>query len=137
MQQLFFKLYSKYRTIILYAIIGAACAGLDFCIYAALCWAGIKYLIANAVSVHCGIGSSFMLNRAYNFKVKDRAAVRLLSFYIVGLMGLAASSLLLYLLIDAADMHGIAAKIAALAAAAAMQFLLNTFVTFKKTKQDE
>lgn len=77
-------LYNKYRELILYGIIGALCASIDFGVYSLLSlW--IPYLVANIISVHFGIFCSFYLNRNYNFKVKDNTGKRFISFYLVGL----------------------------------------------------
>ena len=89
------QLYYKYRNFILYGIIGGFCATLDFVIYSGLCYVNMNHLWANIISTHCGIFCSFLLNRSYNFKVKDKTGLRFLSFYIIGLIGLALSEGLL------------------------------------------
>ena len=60
----------------------------------------VNYQIANFISVNLGILNSFLLNRHYNFKVKDKTLKRLVTFYIVGYLGLALSSILLWLFIE-------------------------------------
>ena len=107
---------------------------LDFCVYWILCKLGIPYLVSNVISVHCGIICSFLLNRQYNFKVKDRAKVRFLSFYIIGLIGLAISSGILYLAVDCYHFYEIYAKIITIIVVALLQFVLNKFITFRTKK---
>jgi len=124
--------YIRYRQLILYGIIGGFSAFLDFFVYAVLCKWGIPYLAANVISVHSGIICSFLLNRHYNFKVKDKAKLRFLSFYIIGLTGLAISSGILYLAIDYYHFHDIYAKIPTIIVVALFQFVLNKFITFRK-----
>ncbi|MFV0468544.1 MAG: GtrA family protein, partial [Dysgonomonas sp.] len=116
------KLYTKYQTLIKYGIIGAISAGLDFVIYSFLTsHFVINYQIANVISVHCGIICSFLLNREYNFKVKDKLAKRFLSFYSVGLLGLGLSALLLHLQIDIFDLNKIASKLVTIIIVALLQ----------------
>ena len=94
------ELYFRFRNLILYGIIGGFCAALDFGVYTALCYFDIMpYLWANIISIHMGIFMSFILNRSFNFKVKDKTTQRFLSFYAVGLTGLGISELMLYLMV--------------------------------------
>lgn len=126
-------LYSKFRELILYGIIGGFCATLDFVVYLLLSKV-MPILAANIISVHCGIFCSFMLNRQFNFKVKDKTPQRFIMFYIVGLSGLAVSELLIYLLSIRLGMDYRWSKLITVFVAALLQFLLNKFITFKKTK---
>ena len=133
-KELILLLFNRYRNIILYAIIGGLSAGLDFLVYSLLCKSGLHFQVANVVSVHCGIFCSFILNRHYNFKVKDKTLLRFLSFYVIGLIGLALSASLLYVLVDVSSWNEIYAKLVTIVAVALVQFVLNKFITFKKTK---
>lgn len=130
------KLYKKYHTLIKYGMIGVVSAGLDFGIYSFLTSHFIiNYQIANVISVHCGIICSFLLNREYNFKIKDKLAKRFLSFYSIGLLGLGLSALLLHLQIDILDLNKIASKLATIVIVALLQFLLNKTITFKASQR--
>lgn len=125
-------LYSKFRHLILYGLIGGFCAALDFAIYTALCYFDIMpYLWANVISIHCGIICSFFLNRGVNFKVKDKPWLRFLSFYAIGLVGLGISELMLYLMVDLAAWNEIVCKLISIVVVALVQYLLNRFITFK------
>jgi len=127
--------YARYRQLFLYGVIGGLSAFVDFCVYTLLCRAGVSYLVSNVISVHCGIICSFLLNRSYNFKVKDKAKLRFLSFYIIGLMGLAISSGMLYLAISYYHFNEIHSKILTIVVVALFQFILNKFITFKTDKK--
>ena len=134
MKKLFTALFQNFRHLILYGIIGSCSAGLDFIIYTLLVQEiGMQYLAANCISVLVGISVSFMLNRSYNFKVKDHAARRFATFLTIGLLGLVMSNVILYLCIDIWGMHKIVAKLLSIVIVVGMQFLLNKFVTFKPT----
>lgn len=125
------NLYNRFRNLILYGIIGAMCAALDFGIYSCLCLV-IPFLLANIISTHVGIICSFLLNRYYNFKVKDKTPQRFVSFYLVGLLGLGLSEVLLYLFVDIFDWSNLLSKLFTIFIVALLQFLLNKYVTFKK-----
>ena len=126
------SLWSRFRELILYGLIGGFCAALDFGVYTVLgLW--IPYLWANVISVHCGIFTSFFLNRSLNFKVKDKAAQRFTIFYLVGLSGLALSEGLIWLLASQFAWNPILAKLLTVFVVALYQFLLNKFITFKKS----
>jgi len=134
--QAFTDLFKRFRNLILYGIIGAFCATLDFTVYTLLCHFEIlPYLWANVISIHVGIFTSFFLNRHFNFKVKDKTPQRFISFYAVGLTGLGISSLLLYLMVDIALWNELICKLITIVMVALVQFFLNKYVTFRiKTK---
>ena len=92
----------------------------------------MPYLWANIVSIHIGIFTSFVLNRSLNFKVKDKAAVRFLSFYSVGIVGLGISELMLYLMVTIGELHELFCKLLSIVVVALVQFLLNKNITFKR-----
>lgn len=126
-------IYSRFRNLILYGIIGGLCAALDFGVYTALCHFDIMpYLWANIISIHVGIFMSFILNRSINFKVKDKTTKRFLSFYAVGLTGLGISEMMLYLMVTLGGMNELLCKLISIVVVALIQFVLNKFITFRK-----
>lgn len=132
MKQLILKLYFKFRNLILYGIIGSFTSFLDFCVYTVLSqYAGIYYLVANCISVLIGITTSFVLNRKYNFKVKDHVGQRFSVFLAVGLCGLLLSNIILYVGNDILAANELIVKLASIVLVVGFQFILNKFVTFK------
>ena len=130
------QFYDRFRNLILYGLIGGFCAALDFGIYTALCyWNIIPYLWANIISIHVGIFTSFVLNRAVNFKVKDKTATRFLSFYAVGLTGLGISELMLYLMVTIGGWNEVLCKLLSIVVVALVQFVLNKYITFKTKRK--
>lgn len=122
----------RYRQIVLYFLIGGFSAGFDYGIFFVLVNVfDIQYLVSNFFSVHCGIVSSFLLNRHFNFKVKDEVISRLLSFYFVGLLGLAVGSGFLMVTVDYLQWDALFAKMGSIIGIALIQFLLNKYITFK------
>lgn len=136
MKETIVKLYNQFRNLILYGLIGGFCAALDFGVYTLLCYFEIMpYLWANVISIHVGIFTSFVLNRQINFKVKNKTALRFLSFYTVGLVGLGISELMLYLMVTVGGMNELVCKLISIVVVALIQFVLNKYITFKTHKQ--
>lgn len=132
-KQIILTLYCKFRNLILYGIIGIFSAGIDFLVfYMLVTILAVFYLIANIFSVTIGITISFILNRNYNFRVKDNVSKRFLMFTSVGLGGLLLSSALLYFFIDILAFDKVISKVLSIIFVVLTQFLLNTFITFKK-----
>jgi len=126
------QIYSKFRNLILYGVIGCFTASLDFCVFTLLSQVcDVYYIIANTISVLIGISTSFILNRSINFKVKDHAKRRFVIFLIVGLCGYLLSSLILYIGIDTLGAEELVVKLVSIVMVVFFQFLLNKFVTFK------
>ena len=127
----------KFRYLILYGIIGSFSSGLDFLIYTLLVQAGgIQYMFANCISVLGGITTSFILNRNYNFKVKDHAKRRFSIFLTVGLCGLVMSNIILYLCIDVWSMNKLISKLLSIVLVVLFQFLINKYFTFKPSNNE-
>ena len=129
------RVYYKFRNLILYGIIGSFTSFLDFCVFTLLAsYAGIHYLVANCISVLVGITTSFLLNRSYNFRVKDKTKQRFAIFLTVGLCGLMLSNLILYIGIDILHGEDVIVKLASIVLVVGFQFLMNKFVTFRVRK---
>lgn len=132
MKETIIKLYQQFRNLILYGLIGGFCAALDFAVYTVLCECDIMpYLWANVISIHVGIFASFVLNRQFNFKVKNKTALRFASFYTVGLIGLGISELMLYMMVTVGGMNELVCKLISIVVVALIQFVLNKYITFK------
>lgn len=128
------KLYKKFRNLILYGVIGSSSALLDFTIFTILTeLCDIYYLIANCISVTCGLTNSFILNRKYNFKVTDKTLKRAVMFFFVGFCGLLINSTLLYVFINYAHFITPVAKLCAIVIEVLLQFTVNSLVTFKRS----
>lgn len=138
MKDLIIKLYKRFRNLILYGIIGCSSALLDFLIFTLLTEVlSVHYLIANCISVSCGLTNSFILNRKYNFKVTDKTLKRAVMFFVVGYCGLALNSTLLYVFINYVHLATPIAKLGAMVIEVLLQFIVNSLVTFRKTNQNE
>lgn len=126
------RLFIKYKHFTLYGIIGVFCVLLDYSIFHILTNAlGIVYLVSNVVSVSSGLTVSFILNRKFNFKVKDRVMKRFIYFYLTGMIGLIISTGMLILLVEHFFLETNIAKIISILTVVLLQFSFNKRVTFR------
>ena len=123
----------RYREIALYCLIGYSGASLDFAAYVALSkFFGLHYQCANLISVSIGITNNFFLNFFFNFKVRDRIAIRFVRFYCIGMFGWMLSAAMLWMLVEVLSINALVAKIGTIFFVTAVQFVLNKFITFRK-----
>lgn len=126
------RLYYRFRPIVLYGIFGSISSSLDFIVYTLLVrFVSIHYVIANCFSILCGISTSFILNRNYNFKVKDKTKQRFILFMTIGLCGMLFSNLVLWVCIEKLLLQNILSKFFSIVLVVFFQFLLNKYLTFK------
>lgn len=131
-RKLILELFRRFRNLILYGIIGTFTSTLDFMIFSILSQnLGLYYIIANCISVFIGITCSFLLNRAYNFKIKDKTKQRFLIFLSIGLCGLCLSNIIMWIGIDYLQLNNIITKLTSIILVVGFQFLLNKFITFR------
>lgn len=128
------KLLLQNRQFLLYCIIGFSGVGLDFGIFSLLIKnKTIDYQAANAVGYASGTLLSFILNAKFNFRVTDKIALRLLSFFGVAFLGYLASAATLQLLVGHFDFNKYLAKFATLVVVVLLQYNLNRLLSFRKT----
>jgi len=133
-KQIILTLFYKFRNLILYGIIGGFSAGIDFLVFYSLTsYLEVFYLLANIISVTIGITISFILNKNFNFKVKDKVLKRFLIFISVGFGGLLLSSALLYFLIDILTLEKYISKFLSIVFVVLIQFFVNKVITFKRS----
>jgi putative flippase GtrA len=131
------NIYNKYSVLVNYCLIGFCGVGLDFVIFIVLTQKiGLFYQYANFISVSCGIINNFFLNAFLNFKKTNHLFLRMVSFYMVGMVGWLISSLLLYLLIERLRFSIVFSKLIIIFVVTAVQFSLNRLITFR-SKQYE
>jgi len=128
-------LYTKFRNLILYGIIGCCTATFDFLIFTSLIqWTPIHYIAANVISCSASILCSFLLNRKYNFKVTDHAVHRMIIFFSVGIFGLFLSSVILHFCIDCLKWEESVSKLTSIVIVVIIQFFLNKYISFREIK---
>lgn len=130
---MFGEVLKRFRTIILYGIIGCFSSGLDFLVFSLLTYyVNFHYITANCISIIVGITTSFCLNRAYNFRVKDDVLRRFIIFLSVGLCGLGLSNCILWICIEKIMLGELLSKVSSIFIVVFFQFLVNKTITFKK-----
>ena len=110
---------------------------MDFILFVLLnSYFGIFYQYANFISISCGIINNFFLNAILNFKRTSYFWYRMLSFYMVGMIGWAISSILLYLLIERLSFSAVVAKLLVIFVITLVQFCLNKLITFRSRQHE-
>ena len=71
------KIYKNNKKLVSYAFFGGIGVLSDLSLYSILIYLSINYQIANAIGYATGTFLSFILNRSYTFKVKDKVFIRL------------------------------------------------------------
>lgn len=129
-------LYDKYKNLfkemILYGIFGLFSASMDTLSFMLLSKIGLSLLAANFISVNIGIAISFLLNTFLNFKKSSKLGQRALKFFGVGYMGLALSTFIMWYGVTIMHQKQIIIKIISVVIVAAVQYILNKFITFRK-----
>lgn len=133
MKSLLLSWIKERRTFVVYCAIGLTGVTLDYCaFYGMVNWLGVQYLLANAISTSLGILNNFLLNSFFNFKVQDRWLGRLVSFYCIGLLGLAVSSAMLFVMVSKMGVNPNYSKLATLIVVVVLQYNLNRLISFRK-----
>lgn len=130
------RLWKRYRTLVVYCSIGLTGALIDMTLFVLLTRKlGLYYQLANAISVTAGITNNFFWNARINFRTTDRILVRFISFYMIGLTGLALSAFLLFVLVGLLYLPPIPSKVATFVFIALIQFFLNKRISFRAIKE--
>lgn len=118
-----------------YGLIGVSCSLIDVVLFSAFVYLGhINELIANTISVTVGLTISFACNRKFTFKIYNHAAIRYVSFFCVGMLGLGFSELILYGL-GLLGFTPIVSKLFSIVVVGLFQFACNKFISFKSRTQ--
>lgn len=128
------KIFKKYRTVILYFIIGSSAAVLDLIIYLVLFnLFEMAAVISTIISVFSATIYGFFMNVVFNFKVYDRMLFRFLSYASVSGVGIILSASMLYVFYNILGFDGNIVKIISLPLIFLVQYMLNRYVSFKKS----
>ena len=92
----------------------------------------LNYQAANAAGYASGTLLSFALNSRFNFRVTDKIALRLASFFSIALLGWLVSAALLQLLIGHYGLGKVISKLITLFIVVLLQYNLNRRISFRK-----
>jgi len=116
-----------------YVIIGGIGVFTDVLVYTALIIAQVDYQGSNFAGYASGTFVSFILNRAFTFKVHSELVYRFVMFSCVAASGLLISSILLHFLIESLSLNVFTSKLAILPVVLCWQYSLNKSITFKES----
>ena len=115
-----------------YIFIGAFAASLDVGIFVFLHeWIGIKPLICHSISVPIAAIFSFSVNANLNFKKTDLLFSRFFAFSTVIGIGYLLGLLIIFVIDNVLQLGGTIGKLTSLPFVVALQFYLNSRITFK------
>ncbi|SLN75819.1 GtrA-like protein [Ruegeria meonggei] len=123
----------KLRQFVLYVLCGGGGAALDFVLYAFLVTTGVWHHAANVAGYASGTLLSFALNRVITFRVLDAPIRRLAAFMAFAGIGYLCSMTVLIVLVDALSVDPVMAKAASVVVVVAVQYTLNSRITFQPT----
>ena len=132
--EFFLKVFAMKRQLVSYCLIGMAGTVTDFGTFSVLVkWLGhTHYQIANVAGYGAGTLLSFAANAWWNFCIRDRLAVRFLTFCGVAFLGWALSANLLALFIGKLGWNVFLSKFISLFGVLLLQYNLNRWFTFRK-----
>jgi putative flippase GtrA len=115
-----------------YLFIGAFASSLDVGIFIFLSeWIGIKPLICHSISVPISAIFSFSCNAYLNFKKTDLLLSRFFSFSTIIGSGYLLGLLIIFVIDNVLQLGGTIGKLTSLPFVVALQFYLNSKITFK------
>lgn len=127
-------LLAEKRQFLTYCLIGFSGVGLDLLTFSLLVTVfSTHHQTANGIAYVLGTTNNFFLNVRFNFRTRDRLLARFVSFQMVGLLGLATSAGMLWVLVDRLLLGPIPAKLATLFVVLFLQYNLNRLVSFRST----
>jgi putative flippase GtrA len=126
------KLLAEIFTMIRYGAVGLVNTGVTALVIFLLKLTGIHYALYTMAGYAVGITVSFILNRKFTFKSKERTGLQAMKFLLVTGSLLALTQLLQYLLIDVAGINETIGVILGMVFYTGTGYILNRLFVFKK-----
>ncbi len=127
-------IYDRNRHLLNYLVIGGAASAIDVFVFMFLFnVAGTSALVAHSVAVPMAVLFSFAVNARHNFKTHDYLIARLASFITVCSIGYLVGYGIIVFVASSGFGENIG-KIVSLPFVFIVQFILNSKITFRKTK---
>ena len=124
------KLWGKCSLFIKFCIVGVTNVIIFYTIYYILLTLGISYLIANTIAYIIGILNGYILSSRFVFK-KDKSLNNMMKFFIVYISALFINLGIMYICVDAYNMHKLIAPIFAIGIGTIYNYTLNKIWTFR------
>lgn len=127
--------WDRYHHLIKYLLIGGSAAAIDLGLFLVMHHV-VEFgpIASHAVSVPTSVVWSFLLNAFFNFRTTDRLFARFLSFAGVAVVGFLAGAAVIELVHGMAGLNADLAKLASLPIVFAVQYLLNSRISFRVTE---
>ena len=123
----------RFEHLVKYLVIGATAAAIDLGLFLILHnAAGFAPLEAHSVSVPVAVVFSFTCNARHNFRTTDRIALRFASFITVAFVGYLVGTAVIQVVHGGLGFSANIAKALSLPLVFAVQYLLNSRVSFRK-----
>jgi putative flippase GtrA len=130
-----YELFQIHKKIIIYFVFGSVAALVDLVVYLILYNIfDIEAVISTIISISLATVVGFVLNALINFKVNDKLLLRFASYSATSGIGMAISSLMLYVLHDLEGLDGNIIKIISLPIVFVVQYFINSRISFRKMK---
>jgi putative flippase GtrA len=117
-----------------FVAVGVSNTLLSTLVFAALFHLGVHYLLASSVAFALGALNSYVLNRRWTFRSRDRRAPELARFACVQIVGLGVDLALLSGLVELAGIPHVVAQVLAFPAASVVMFALSRQWAFKTAR---
>lgn len=131
-------LYELHHHMLKYLVIGGMASAIDLIFFFVLYnMVGTSEFVAHSVSVPTAVVFSFVVNARHNFKTNDHAVKRFISFCIVCTIGYLAGFAVIVSVQQLFANEAVGAnigKIVSLPLVFIIQYILNSKITFRKTK---
>lgn len=119
--------------LLMYGLIGGGASLVDIALFVLLHeLVGLPALAAHSVSIPAAAICSFVGNARFNFRTTDRLPRRAASFAVVVALGYAFGALVIWLVETYTSLGGTVGKLASLPLVFALQFALNSRISFRK-----
>jgi putative flippase GtrA len=117
-----------------FVAVGVSNTLLSTLVFAALFHLGVHYLLASSVAFALGALNSYVLNRRWTFRSRERRAPELARFTCVQIVGLGVDLALLSGLVELAGIPHVVAQVLAFPAASVVMFALSRQWAFKSAR---
>lgn len=117
-----------------FVAVGVSNTLLSTVVFAALFHLGLHYLLASSVAFAIGALNSYVLNRRWTFRSRDRRAPELARFACVQAVGLGVDLALLSALVELTGVPHVVAQVLAFPAASVVMFVLSRQWAFRTAR---
>ena len=124
----------EFSKLVKFGMTGVMNTAVDFAVFMLLSYVGVYIYLAQMISYSCGMLNSYVVNRSWTFKSKERfLSSQLVRFIISNFLQMLLSVVLMWLFITKLGMLKIVAKICATVIMLLTGFFINRIWVFRKS----